>query len=244
MVGLYLEAKRKGGEYGTDKGNLPGVQSLAVRVDYSGKHPGSPGQGQHLGIVAYLDNLQVIGAEGYRNCSGCGQKRAYPKGQHKQEGPKQGNEKVAGWALSYKEGVKEALGGITPVISRKHSGWHTPEHRVCPGRFVVRVLCVPGVGLVGHTDVTGDIALVNYLSAKHLRHKAVGYYKKSRNYSGVKKYFLLKVFHIRIKLCCPAERPYSLPSGGVNTFLCFRRRIARRFQDCTLRGGRLPRPFL
>ena len=69
MVGLDLETQRKGEEhspeYGLRKPFTAFAHCRAIGIDHPGEHPGEIGYGLHLGVVAHLDNLHIVGTEGY-----------------------------------------------------------------------------------------------------------------------------------------------------------------------------------
>ena len=69
------------------------------------QHPCHERNGLHLGVVANLDNLEIIAAEGYCNGPADGHRPAYAQRQHEQERPQQSNKQIRCGALSKEQKI-------------------------------------------------------------------------------------------------------------------------------------------
>ena len=91
MVGLDLQAQRQTEQDRSQKGlrkpSFPSLafllrQSLSVSEYHGGQDPRQEGQGLHLGVVADLYDLQVVGAEGNGHGTSDSQELVYPERKH------------------------------------------------------------------------------------------------------------------------------------------------------------------
>ena len=76
MVGLDLEAHREREQHGPQQSSgqpvlptLPFLESLAVCEHERGQSPRQERDSLHLGIVADLNDLEIVGAESHRHCA-------------------------------------------------------------------------------------------------------------------------------------------------------------------------------
>ena len=196
VVGLDLEAQRKAEKDGPQQ-DFPNAFGL-VRVNQGGQNPGHQGDGLHLGIVAHLDNLEVIAAERHGNGAHKGHRPADSQRQHQQEGAQQRYKEPGGRTLAGKQQVVQRLGIVSAVLGRNGRGGHSAEHRVGPVRGVVGVGLVPLRHLVRHSHIAGDVALVHNLAFQHLRHKAVTQRQEQRHNPQGEDYFLPNIFHFAV----------------------------------------------
>ena len=161
------------------------AQGLIVSEDQCGQNPGQEGEGLHLGVVADLDDLQVVGAEGDGDGAADGQKRVYPQGEHQQPGAQQRDEQVGRRAAS---GQQEIVDLLRPVPARggvDRGGRHPAEHRFGPRGGIVGVGGVPAHHLVRHPLPARDVALVDDLAAEYLRYVGVGEDEQADHDAGV-----------------------------------------------------------
>ena len=214
MVGLDLETEGEAEERRAEEGReTPGqagsdggrhgrlrsaISSSAVGVHQRRKHPGHEGDGLHLGVVAHLDNLEVVAAEGHGDGSSHGHGPAYTQGQEQQEGAQQAHENPRGRALARKQQLVERLRVVSSVLGGDGRGGHAAEHGVRPVRGVVRMGLVPLTHLVRHAHIAGDVALVHDLAVQHLRHKTVTQGQEQGHDAQGQGYFLPNILHTHL----------------------------------------------
>ena len=90
MVGLDLERECKPEKSRAQSRQSPFTVAfgsrLAVGEHHSGKHPRQERKGLHLGIMAHLDNLDIVGAESHGHGAAGSHQRAYAQRKHQQKG--------------------------------------------------------------------------------------------------------------------------------------------------------------
>ena len=204
MVGLHLHAERQAEEHGS-KEAFPSTIGL-VRINQRSQHPGHEGDGLHLGVVAHLNNLEVVAAEcdGYGTAHRDGQ--AYAQGQEQQQRTQHSDKEPGGRTFAGEQGLVQRLGIVSAVLGGDGRGGHTAEHGICPVGGVVRVGLIPLAHFVGHAHITGNIALVHYFSFQHLRHKAVTEGQEQHNNAQGNANFL-EQFFIHVYLLFPEDPP-------------------------------------
>ena len=189
MIGLHLhtqgQAKERrpqegpkeipgqAGDDGACHGRLRPAICMPVGIHQRGQNPGHEGYGLHLGVVAYLDNLEIIAAEGYGYGAAYGQRPADTKGQKQQKSPQQRHKQVSSRSFARKKKVIQHLRVIAVVSRGNGSCGHSAKHGIGPIGGIVRMLFVPAFHLMRHAHVTGDVALVHNLSVQHLGYKTV-----------------------------------------------------------------------
>ena len=164
----------------------------------SRQHPREIGYSLHLGVVADLDDLHIVGTECYRDGSGDGDKLACADGQHKQEASDEGYQKVARRAASCQQEVIDRVGPVTLEAVDCGCRRHSSEHRVCPRGRVLRMSLVMGHRFICHTFPRGYVALVHDLAVEYLRREAVGQADEKQEdacvYSDVLQYCSVHIF--------------------------------------------------
>ena len=197
MIGLNLEVEGKAEKHGPGEhcGRLSEssaslfschrFQGSSVGKDYCGKNPGRPGDGHHFSVVPHLYNLEIVGAEGYRHCAGRGKQGAYSECQHQQERAEKGNQQITGRPFTNEKCIVYRLCGVAALVPVKHGRGHSSEHGISPECRLVGVFGVPGIGLVSHSYIAADIALINDFPAQDLRHEAVGQNYESEDDSDI-----------------------------------------------------------
>ena len=88
VVGLDLQAQRQAEKDGA-KQRLPVRLARAIRIHQRRQHPRHKGDGLHLGVVAYLDDLEIVTAERHGDGPANGQGHAYTHCQEQQESAQQ-----------------------------------------------------------------------------------------------------------------------------------------------------------
>ena len=207
MVGFDLETQCKPEQGGSQQGfpqpaagffllqTAFSFQCGPIGIDQGGQHPRQEGDGLHLGVVAHLDNLDIIGTEGHRHRSAQGQDALDSQAQHEQEGAQQRNEQIGGRPFA---GEQEIIDLLRPVaLARGADGGcgHAAEHGVRPGRRVIGMCFVPLRHLVRHADIAGDVALVYDFAGQDLRHEAVCQDQKQGYRPHESKYLFFHIVH-------------------------------------------------
>ena len=191
MICLNLHAQGKSKEDGAKEHTRPfpgkysgeSLSTAIIRKYQRSKHPWHEGYSLHLGVVAHLDNLEIVAAEGNGHGPAKGQRPAYTKRQKQQKCTQKCHKQVCGRTLAGKKQIVQHLCVVSAVLGGDGRCGHAAKHGVCPVSGIVRMLFVPGVHLMGHTHIAGDVALVHYLSLKYLRHKAIAEGKQQRHHS-------------------------------------------------------------
>ena len=190
MIGLDLQAQREAKEYGPKK-----LVAALIRIHQPRQHPRHKGNSLHFGVVTHLDNLEIVAAERHGNSTANSNRHAHAHGQEQQERSQKRNEQISSRPLSRQENVVNPLRIVSSILRRDGCSRHAAEHGVGPVRGIVGVRSVPLVHLMGHAQITGDVALVHNLTFQHLRHKAVAEGQKQQHNAGCRGYFLPNVFH-------------------------------------------------
>ena len=217
VVGLNLETERKAEEGCAQKRFPYGFfaslrMTRTVSVNQRRQHPGHEGDGLHLGVVAHLDNLEVVAAEGHGDGASYGHGPADAQGKKQQEGAQQAYEYPRSRTLACKEQLVERLRIVSAVLGGDGRGGHAAEHGVCPVGWIVRVGLVPLAHLMRHAHIAGNVALVHYLAVQNLRHKTVTQGQKQGHDAQGKGYFLPNLSHTTlfiVYLRCRSE-PFPL----------------------------------
>ena len=176
VVGLDLEAHGKREQRGAETAVRQPfllVQGRLVGIYERGEHPRKEGYGLHLGIVAHLDYLHVVRAEGHGDRAAYRKQRMHAQRKHQQPRADKRDEKIGRGTPS---GEQEVVYGLGPVAVRGGvygCRGHTSEHRFRPCRPVVRMCRVPLHHLVRHALPPGNVALVDYLSREDLRDECI-----------------------------------------------------------------------
>ena len=188
MVGLHLAVHREPEEGRSQEHSGPFFGPVGV---YEGRQrPRDERDGLHLGVVSYLDYLEVVGAEGDGHRAACRYERIHPEGQQQEEGPEERNEQIGGGALAgVHEKVVEPQGEVAVARLVEGNDRHAAEHRLGPGGLVVRMGGIPFPGLVRHSQIARDVALVHYLTAQNLRYEGVRQHQEPQHYQYVGEYF-------------------------------------------------------
>ena len=193
MVGLDLETYEEREHRGTE--GAPGQPSLllergVVGIDQCGEHPGQEGYGLHLGIMAHLDYLQVVGAEGHGHGAADRHQRMHSEGEHQQPGAQHRDEQVGRRSAPGEQEIVDLLGPVAVGGRVDGGGGHAAEHGFRPGGGIVGMGSVPVHHLLRHALPARDVALVDYLAVEHLRHVGIGQDKHSENGAQIKQYLL------------------------------------------------------
>ena len=198
MVRLNLHTQRHPEEHGPEERfRQPPALSLraAVRIHQRRQHPREEGDRLHLGVVAHLDDLEIVRAERHGHGAAERQRPTDSEGQHEQESPQQGNEQVGRRTLSGKQQIINGLRIIPAVLRGNGRRGHAAEHGVRPIGRIVRMRGIPLVHLVRHPHISRDIALVHDFPVQHLRYVPVTEQEEkddgSEAYSDVLQQFLL-----------------------------------------------------
>ena len=132
MVGLDLETQRKGEEhspeYGLRKPFAAFAHCRAIGIDHSGEHPGEIGYGLHLGVVAHLDNLHIVGTEGYGYGTSYGRNDACSEREEEQEASEKSNEEIGGGTFSREQEIVQPFGPVSIIVIHGACGGHSGEH--------------------------------------------------------------------------------------------------------------------
>ena len=131
--------------------------------------------------MPYLDNLEIVAAEGYGYCAANCHRPAYSQRQEQQKRPQKCHKQVCSRALTQHQEFVDPLRAVSFGGCSNGRCGHASKHGIGPVRGVTGVSLVPLSHLMGHANVTGDIALVNYLSFKHFWHKAVAQRKEKHH---------------------------------------------------------------
>ena len=118
MVGFDLHAKGQAEEGSAKYGvivtpSAASVSHITIRINKCCQHPRHKGYCLHFGIVAYLDYLEIVTAEGHGYCAANGHRPAYAQGQEQQERTKQSDKQICGRALACKQRIINPLRQIS-----------------------------------------------------------------------------------------------------------------------------------
>ena len=198
MVRLDLQAQRHPEEHGPEERfRQPPALPLraAIRVHQRRQHPREEGDRLHFGVVAHLDDLEIVRAERHGHGTAERQRPADSEGEHQQEGSQQGDEQVSRRALSGKQQIINGLRIISAVLRGDGRRGHPAEHGIRPIGRVVRMRGIPLAHLVRHPHVARNIALVHDLPVQYLRHEPIAEHEEKDDgaeaYSDVLQQFLL-----------------------------------------------------
>ena len=110
MVGLDLHAHCKTEKGAAEHGDrepglppLPFAENGAVSEYDGSHHPRQEGNSLHLGVVAHLDDLDVVGAESHRHRTGDSHESVHSQRKQQQERSKQTHKKIGGGTLALEE---------------------------------------------------------------------------------------------------------------------------------------------
>ena len=110
-----------------------------------------------------FNNLEIVRAISHSYRSTDGQELVHTQRQHQQEGTQHGDKQPISRPLSLEQGPIYLCCQIAFARGVKRSVGHAAEHRARPSGSIIRIRATETIGLLGHTVVTHDIALVDYL---------------------------------------------------------------------------------
>ena len=141
----------------------------------SGENPREEGDRLHLCVVADLDDLHVVCAEGNGDSSCDCKHLAHSHRDHQKESSKEGYKEVASRTLSEHDEFVERFCPVSFKVVCNSGGRHSSEHRSGPCGRIVRVRLIMFKGFMRHSFPSRDIALINDLSVQYLRYETVCY---------------------------------------------------------------------
>ena len=135
--------------------------------------------------MPHLYYLDIVGAEGHGDGSPGGYERMHSEQQQQQPAAQQADKEPVGRGFPGHEGAIELEGDVSADRRFYSHGRHAAEHGTAPFRLVFRVLGVPGMHFLHAATPSGAVHLVDAFSAEDLRHKGIGQYEETEDYTCV-----------------------------------------------------------